>query len=102
MAPTLREIVGLFGETGRVRLSTVEPGGKLLGWHPDVGSGVGADRIILHLALQTSPCAFTWLGHLALAQPENELWYGDYGFPHTVFNAHPTLPRTHLVVEVLR
>eukprot|EP00928_Gymnodinium_smaydae_P040697 TRINITY_DN27576_c0_g2_i1.p1 TRINITY_DN27576_c0_g2~~TRINITY_DN27576_c0_g2_i1.p1 ORF type:complete len:632 (-),score=140.26 TRINITY_DN27576_c0_g2_i1:18-1913(-) len=98
-APALERFIDLFGPTGRVRISGVAAGGGLIGWHPD-DNVVESGRMILHIPLQTSPAALNRVGNLLFHMPEGVIHWADYSFPHTVYNAHSSVDRLHLIIDV--
>jgi hypothetical protein len=53
----------------------------------------------LHLPVETNPAAVTDICHERVHWPAGGLYYGDYGFPHRVFNTG-ALERIHLYVDV--
>eukprot|EP00928_Gymnodinium_smaydae_P015779 TRINITY_DN15851_c0_g1_i1.p1 TRINITY_DN15851_c0_g1~~TRINITY_DN15851_c0_g1_i1.p1 ORF type:complete len:566 (+),score=67.52 TRINITY_DN15851_c0_g1_i1:90-1787(+) len=96
-SPALEKFVDLLGATGRVRLSSVLPGG-IIAWHADDGVHE-SDRMILHVPLQTSSGALNRLGNLIFHMPPRILWL-DYSLPHTVYNTDASITRVHLIADV--
>jgi len=90
-------IDGLGGPTGACTLARIPPG-DLLDWHFDPVSA-DAENVRLHLPIETDPAAVTDFCHERVHWPVGRLYYGDYGFPHRVFNTG-TRDRLHLYFDV--
>jgi len=84
-APAMRKLIEAFGQTNRVRLSTIHPG--LLGWHPDAGVGVEeTGRVMVHIPILTSNQTLLRVGDEILSLHPGVAFFVDVGFPHSVFN----------------
>ncbi len=86
LMPTVEAMLdSLPGTIRSASVSAMQPGGYLR-WHRDVEQSVDIDQVRLHLPIKTSKDAVLQLGHHSLTLPEGELWYGDFSFPHRVWN----------------
>jgi len=98
---TLPRTSGLLAEFGdRIASATIARigPGDLLDWHYDpVGPEMEMTR--LHLPIATDPEAVTDFCHERVHWPVGAVYYGDYGFPHRVFNTG-TQDRLHLYFDV--
>lgn len=91
----------LFAELGArpslVVIARIAPH-DLLDWHYDPVS-IDHEEARLHLPIRTHPAAVTELCHERVHWPVGGLYYGDYGFPHRVFNTSAE-ERIHLYFDV--
>ncbi len=95
--PTVEAMLdSLPGTIRSASVSDMEPGAYLR-WHRDVEQSVDIDQVRLHLPIKTSPDAVLELGHHSFTMPEGELWYGDFSFPHRVWNKGDE-DRIHLLI----
>ncbi|MEQ8586118.1 MAG: aspartyl/asparaginyl beta-hydroxylase domain-containing protein [Thalassobaculaceae bacterium] len=96
--PAVSALLDRFGGcAGFCTLARIAPG-DLLDWHVDPLSADGGIAR-LHLPVVTNPGAVTDLCHRRVHWPVGTLHYGDYGFPHRVFNTGAT-ERIHLYFDV--
>lgn len=103
LAPTLERFIdSLPGEKRRVRLMELRPGKSIL-WHFDEDETIddGGESVRLHVPIVTSPRVKIQISHHDAAWKEGELWYGDFSFPHRLFNGGDE-SRVHLVIDVTR
>jgi hypothetical protein len=95
--PTVEAMLdSLPGEVASAIVSKMEPGAYLR-WHRDSQHSVDLGEIRLHLPVVTSPDAVIEIGHHKFMMTPGDLWYGDFSFPHRVWN-RGTAPRIHLMV----
>lgn len=79
-----------------VRLMSLEPG-KSVGEHID-GCGLSEGWVRLHLPITTNDNAAIVLGGKEHRWQPGELWYADFGRPHSVYN-RGTHRRVHLIID---
>jgi hypothetical protein len=81
----------------RCLLARLRPGGSV---EPHVDEGGYFDKSLrIHVPVESN--ADVWMlcaGHRYVMQP-GEVWTLDNRARHAVWNAHPTLPRTHLICD---
>lgn len=96
--PAVSALLDRYGGcAGFCTLARIAPG-DLLDWHVDpLSADCGIAR--LHLPIATNPDAVTDFCHRRVHWPVGTLHYGDYGFPHRVFNTGTT-ERIHLYFDV--
>lgn len=96
--PTVSALLEHFGGcTGFCTIARISPG-DLLNWHTDPLS-IDSGTVRLHLPVTTNSDAVTDFCHERAFWPAGTLHYGDYGFPHRVFNTGDT-ERIHLYFDV--
>lgn len=96
--PHLSALLTAFGGcTGFCTVARIAPG-DLLDWHYDPLSA-DIETARLHLPIVTNADAVTDFCHERTHWPAGTLHYGDYGFPHRVFNTGPE-ERIHLYFDV--
>jgi hypothetical protein len=99
LAPYLESIIdGFECEKRRVRLMALQPG-KHIYWHYDEKT-IDVDMVRLHVPLVTNPKVQFQISHEDLLWQSGELWYGDFSFPHRLFNGGPA-ERIHLVMDLM-
>jgi hypothetical protein len=87
----------LAGTVGSVVIARLAPG-DLLDWHYDpVPPSALSYR--LHLPIRSGPDAVTEFCHERVHWPVGGLYYGEYGYPHRVFNLSGE-DRIHLYFDV--
>jgi hypothetical protein len=74
------------------------PPGASIGPHADAGAYF-AKTVRLHLPVTSHERAFTWCDGETFVMRPGETWAIDNGASHAAWNAHDTLPRTHLVCD---
>jgi len=94
LSALFEEIGGIVGPVVIARLAP----GDLLDWHYDpVPPSTLSYRF--HMPIRSSPLAVTDFCHERVHWPVGGLYYGEYGFPHRVFNLS-TEERIHLYFDV--
>ena len=79
-----------------VRLMSLEPG-KSVGEHSD-GCGLPEGWVRLHLPILTNSMAAIVMGGIEHQWNPGELWYADFGRPHSVYNRGAER-RVHLIID---
>lgn len=102
MAPYIKEILDSFEcEKMRVRVSKLNPG-KHIYWHCDNetidGNWVGTARF--HIPIVTNEETQFQISHENINWAPGEFWYGDFSFPHRVYNGGKE-SRIHLVIDLV-
>ena len=87
----------------QVRYSVLAPR-SLITYHDDgfapSPSGHWLDKTArIHLVVDSPEGAYTVIGPTKQVWSNGDVQLGHYGFPHYVYNPHPTRNRTHLVVD---
>jgi len=101
--PNIIKLLKLIpGKKDRVRLMEVKPGTKVF-WHYDNNETIDDlnhnQNIRLHLPIVTSKDIILLFCHQKANWPEGKLFYGDFSFPHSIFNPS-NINRIHLVIDV--
>jgi aspartyl/asparaginyl beta-hydroxylase (cupin superfamily) len=90
------------GKKDRVRFMEVKPGTNVY-WHYDNNETIDdldqTKNARLHLPIITSNKVKLELCHQNAGWSEGKLYYGDFSFPHSVFNGSK-INRIHLVIDV--
>lgn len=95
--PTVEAMLdSLPGEIENAIISKMKPGAYVR-WHRDNKHSVDLGEVRLHLPVTTSPDAIIEIGHHKFMMTPGDLWYGDFSFPHRVWN-HGTEERIHLMI----
>lgn len=98
MAPYMEEIIDSFPcKPLRVRLMQLLPGENIY-WHHDVDEAVDLKHIRLHVPVFTHDQIQFQICHEDYRWRAGQLWYGDFTFPHRLYNAGES-PRVHLVMD---
>lgn len=98
-APYMRSIIESFpAPRQRVRLMQMAPGTQIF-WHYDTSESLDAQNVRLHVPIVTSTDVFFQISHQDLHWKSGTLWYGDFSFPHRVWNRGETA-RVHLVIDL--
>ncbi len=99
LMPYFREVLkDIGGEMHRVRLLGLDPGKKIF-WHSDDGESMDFGRVRLHIPIITNSDVDMYISHEKCEWRPGELWYGDFTFPHFLFNRSDET-RYHLVIDV--
>lgn len=99
LMPTVARCLDLLGDDMvAASLSIMEPGASVR-WHRDPEQTADSSYMRLHLPLVTTPASVMDLGHRRWHLDAGHLWYGDFSFPHRVFNGSPA-QRVHVMVDV--
>lgn len=88
----------LPGEILMARLSALPAGGKILR-HYDPIESVDFGNLRLHIPIRTSPEVVFHLAYRRRRWSAGEVWYGDFTFPHSVWN-RSAINRVHLIVDL--
>jgi hypothetical protein len=87
LAPYMEEIIDSFpSKPRRVRLMQLLPGENIY-WHYDPDESVDRKHIRLHVPVFTHDKIRFQIGHEDCRWQAGDLWYGDFTFPHRLFNA---------------
>lgn len=100
LAPYIGRFIERFEtEKLRVRLLELQPR-KSIFWHYDRGESIdGNQSVRLHVPIITNDRVAMQLSHLDLAWRAGETWYGDFSFPHRLWNGGEH-SRVHLVIDL--
>jgi hypothetical protein len=99
LMPTVAELIEALGqEVAAASLSIMAPGATVR-WHRDPEQCADATYARLHLPIATSAGSTKDLGHRRWHLAAGHVWYGDFSFPHRVFNDCPN-ERVHVMVDV--
>lgn len=100
LAPNLEKLIDRFEtEKGRVRLMQLQPAKSIL-WHYDRQQTVDGDEYArLHIPIITNDRVRTQISHEDVVWKAGEIWYGDFSFPHRLYNAGQE-SRVHLVLDL--
>ena len=100
-APYIASLIdGFATEPQRVRLMGLQPR-KSIFWHYDRGETIDNARSVrLHLPIFTNRSVRFQISHEDLYWDEDEIWYGDFSFPHRLYNGGERV-RIHLVMDLL-
>jgi hypothetical protein len=101
LAPYLESFFdGLAASKLRVRLMELQPGASIL-WHYDRGESIdGRSSVRFHLPIVTNDRVRCQISHQDISWREGEIWYGDFSFPHRLFNGGEN-SRVHLVFDLV-
>ena len=100
LAPYIESVVeGFATEKKRVRLMELQPG-KSIFWHYDKGETIDNGRTArIHVPIFTNKDVHVQLSHEDVVWPAGQVWYGDFAFPHRLYNAGKE-SRIHLIIDV--
>lgn len=99
-APTIEAIIDSFDcDKRRVRLMGLSPG-KNIYWHYDSSDSIDKETVRLHIPVVTNPLVEFQICHVDCKWKEGELWYGDFSFPHRVYNKWDKT-RIHLILDLV-
>jgi hypothetical protein len=100
-APYIASLIDGFGtEPHRVRLMGLQPK-KSIFWHYDRGETIdSAKSVRLHVPIFTNRNILFQISHEDLYWEEGEIWYGDFSFPHRLYNGGERV-RIHLVMDLV-
>jgi hypothetical protein len=99
-APYIESIIDSFEtDKKRVRLMELQPQ-KSIFWHYDKGETIDSGKTArIHIPIFTNEKVQVQLSHEDVVWKAGEVWYGDFAFPHRLYNAG-TASRVHLVIDV--
>jgi Aspartyl/Asparaginyl beta-hydroxylase len=98
-APYIEAILDSFPcDRYRVRLMRLAAG-KNIFWHFDSTEHMEGHRARLHIPVVTNPGVAFQISHENMRWGAGEFWYGDFSFPHRVYNGGGD-DRIHLVVDL--
>ena len=99
-SPHIESLVESFRtEKARVRLMELQSGKSIL-WHYDRGESIDDGEFVrVHIPIITNNAVRVQISHSDLVWREGEIWYGDFSFPHRLFNGG-TQSRVHLVLDL--
>lgn len=96
--PKLAELFAdLGGQISLAQITRIAPG-DLLDWHFD-HRAADLEKVRLHIPIFTHQNSVTEFCHERCFWPVGSLYYGDYAFPHRVFNTGET-ERIHLYFDL--
>lgn len=100
MAPYLESVIDSFAtEKKRIRLMELRPG-KSVYWHYDRGETIDDGKTArLHIPVVTNEKVLLQISHEDVFWKPGELWYGDFSFPHRLYNGGKET-RIHLVLDL--
>jgi len=97
--PYFREVIDAIpGEKNMVRLSVLPPGGKIL-THYDPVESADFGFVRVHIPVQTDESVRFYLARWRYRWRAGETWYGDFTFPHAVYNDTP-VRRVHMIIDL--
>ncbi len=98
LAPYMESIIdGFPGQTARVRLMQLLPRENIF-WHFDGWQSLDQKDVRLHILIVTNSEVQFQISHEDCRWLPGELWYGDFTFPHRLYNGGDS-PRVHLVMD---
>ena len=98
LAPYMESIIdGFPGQTARVRLMQLLPRENIF-WHFDGWQSLDQKDVRLHIPIVTNSEVQFQISHEDCRWLPGELWYGDFTFPHRLYNGGDS-PRVHLVMD---
>lgn len=98
--PYFEEVLNAIpGTIKMARLSSLPAGGRIFR-HYDPIESVDFDNIRLHIPIRSHHYVTFFLGYQRRRWREGEAWYGDFTFPHSVWN-RSSINRVHLIVDVV-
>jgi len=98
LAPYMESIIdGFPGQTARVRLMQLLPRENIF-WHFDGSQSLDQKDVRLHIPIVTNSEVRFQISHEDCRWRPGELWYGDFTFPHRLYNGGDS-PRVHLVMD---
>jgi hypothetical protein len=100
LAPYIESVIDSFAtEKKRIRLMELRPG-KSVFWHYDKGETIDTGQSVrLHIPVVTNKDVQLQLCHEDVFWKPGELWYGDFSFPHRLYNGGAQT-RIHLVLDL--
>lgn len=97
--PYFQSVLGqLPGEIMMARLSSLPAGGRILR-HYDPIESIDFGNLRLHIPIRTSPGVVFHLAYRRRRWAAGQVWYGDFTFPHSVWN-RSDINRVHLIVDL--
>ncbi|MEO7386760.1 MAG: aspartyl/asparaginyl beta-hydroxylase domain-containing protein [Gammaproteobacteria bacterium] len=91
-------LASLPGKVKMARLSALPTNGRILR-HYDPIESIDFNNVRIHIPIRTSRKVIFYLGYRRRRWEEGEVWYGDFTFPHSVYNRSP-LTRVHIIVDL--
>jgi hypothetical protein len=99
-APYIRNILDdMVCQTNRVRLMQLRPGENIY-WHYDPSESLDGKHARLHIPIFTHTEVQFQISHDDCQWRPGELWYGDFSFPHRLYNGGAD-SRVHLVMDLV-
>lgn len=98
--PYFAEVLATIpGEIKMARLSALPAGGRILR-HYDPIESVDFDNLRIHIPVRTDSKVRFYLGFRRQHWRTGEGWYGDFTFPHSIYN-ESSINRVHIIVDLL-
>lgn len=98
LAPYMQEVLNSIKcEKQRVRLLAMAPGSRIYEHH-DRDESLDQGLARLHIPIITHPDVQVVLARQRQTWRPGELWYGDFSFPHHLWN-RSSITRVHLVMD---
>lgn len=99
LAPHMRQVIeSLEAPKQRARLMQMAPGAQIF-WHFDRAESLESKNVRLHFPVVTNPQIQFQISHSDLHWEAGSAWYGDFSFPHRLWNQSDQA-RVHLVVDL--
>lgn len=100
IAPYIESIIDSFNcDKHRIRLMTLESG-KDIFWHIDDGDSLDEVTVRLHIPVITNEKVLFQISHENCNWRAGEFWYGDFSFPHRLYNGWDQ-DRVHLILDLV-
>ena len=100
LAPYMNSIIDGFPcQPRRVRLMQLLPGESIY-WHFDGQESLDEEHVRLHIPITTNPGVQFQISHEDCQWMPGDLWYGDFTFPHRLYNGGEA-PRVHFVIDLV-
>ena len=97
-APYIESIIDSF-ECDKLRIRIMElQTNKNIYWHYDGTDSLDEVTARLHIPIYTNPKVLFQISHENCYWREGELWYGDFSFPHRLFNGWDK-NRVHIIMD---
>lgn len=91
-------LAALPGTIKMARLSALPAGGRIHR-HYDPVESVDFEDLRIHIPVRTDPKVRFYLGFRRFQWRVGEAWYGDFTFPHSIYN-DSSINRVHLIVDL--
>ncbi len=100
IAPYFESIIDSFDcDKRRIRLMNLESS-KNIFWHIDDTDSLDEVTVRLHIPVITNEKVLFQISHENCTWREGELWYGDFSFPHRLYNGWDQ-DRVHCVIDLV-
>jgi Aspartyl/Asparaginyl beta-hydroxylase len=100
--PRTRELIASLVDAPLQRCLLARlPPGLTIAPHRDDGAPYFGQTLRIHVPVATHDRAFMMCGETTFVMRAGEVWALNNGAVHAVWNAHRTLPRTHLICDYL-